>query len=180
MAALHMSLLIADSIVFVDGLIDHKPEARGNIDTRDWFEKQLHVHYMRAQTFIFGNHQPDPAKDLGETINDAAVRLLAALDLHEHESYLDQFNEITTFQIAENMDGRSPRPLVFVCHDLGGLILKKVRRVLLVFPSIVDLLKALLIGEERSPTHALVQRTTAIVSLLSFESLVEAIRINNF
>ena len=181
MASLHISLLTADSIIWIDGLcidlIDHKVKAQSIINMRDEFERQLRVHYMTAQTFVFDDHRLDPAKNLGETINDSAVRLLAALDLHE--SYSEQFNEITTFPIAENMYGCSPRPLVFVCHDLGGLILKKVGRLLLAFPSIVDLFKALLIGEERSPTHSLVQRTTAIVSFLTSKHLVEAIIIDN-
>ncbi len=137
MASLHVSPLTADSIVFVHGLIDDEPEARGNNDTRDWFERQLRMQYVTAQTFVFDDHRPDPAKDLGETISDSAVRLLAALDLHE--SYSEQFNEVTTFPSADKMYAQSPRPLVFVCHCLGGLVLKQVGRLLLVFLSIVDL-----------------------------------------
>ena len=134
MASLHMSLLTADSIVFIHGLA---PKARGNFDTRPWFEKQWRLPYMAAQTFVYDDRQPDPAKDLAQTISDSAVRLLAALDLHE--SYSEHFNEITTFPSAENMYGRSPRPLVFVCHCLGGLILKQVGRLLLAFLSIINL-----------------------------------------
>lgn len=137
MASLDVSLLTADSIVFVHGLIDHEPEARGNIETRHWFERQWRMPYMAAQTFVFDDYRPDPAKDLGETISDSAARLLVALDLHE--SYSKHVNEITTFPSAENMYGRSPRPLVFVCHCLGGLILKQVGRLLLVFLSMIDL-----------------------------------------
>ena len=137
MAALHVSLLTADSIVFIHGLIHHEPEAGGNFDTRHWFDMQWRMPYIAAQTFVFDDYRPDPAKDLGETISDSAVRLLAALDLHE--SYSEQSNEITTFPSTENMYARSPRPLVFVCHCLGGLILKQVGQLLLAFLSIVDL-----------------------------------------
>ena len=137
MVLLHVSLLTADSIVFVHGLIDHEPEVRENIDTRPWFERQWRMPYMAAQTFAFDDYRPDPAKDLGETISDSAVRLLAALDLHA--SYSEQSNGTTTFPSAEDMYARSPRPLVFVCHCLGGLILKQVGRLLLAFLSIVDL-----------------------------------------
>ena len=86
---------------------------------------------MAAQTFVFDDHQSDPAKYLGETISDSAVRLLTALDVHE--SYSEHSNEFTTFPSAEKMYGRSPRPLVFVCHCLGGLILKQVGKLLLAF-----------------------------------------------
>ena len=86
-------------------------------------QERLPRTYPKARTFYYA--YSGAQSDLASTVNGAALDLLSEWDKLESEW---STNFATAHQRSNGISGsfRPSRPVIFVCHSLGGFVVKQV------------------------------------------------------
>ena len=111
---------ISHSIIFIGNL--HRRnltpwKAPGDID---WFEERLPKKFPSARTFLYRYYATQPT--LAGTVDDAAAHLLLEWERLGADASRDCVTDSSPIRVVS----QRPTPIIFACHGLGGIVVKKV------------------------------------------------------
>ena len=113
------------SIIFVCPLLGNVSSGQNILQETSSSEERLPKLYPKARTFCY--RYSGAQANLAGTVNGAATDLLYEWDKLESEW---STSPATAPQHSNRMNGmlHSARPVIFVGHSLGGLVVKQVRK----------------------------------------------------
>ena len=106
------------SVIFVGGQSERPSTRWDYFGDFDYFGQALLNRYLDTRVLVYEYQRPAPQVALMDTINDAAKSLLYSWENYE----TDTVRSISSYH---DNDASITRPVVFVCHSLGGIVVKQ-------------------------------------------------------